>query len=157
MFNIREFTWAGWASVVSRVRENMELDQVEFGTMLGGFSRGQVARYESGENEPSVAFWIRFTKVTSLSLTWVLTGLGDPYEAVFQRLPDFDEFKRWMVLGAERERLQDSVIGAVEHIGEKVDPARVEPAEDLDQAIEDVSRVGKGRGSRRSKRRKAGG
>ncbi|MCK4626017.1 MAG: helix-turn-helix transcriptional regulator [Phycisphaerae bacterium] len=91
--------------MIAHVRETTGLDQTDFGQMLGGWSRSQVARWEKGDSDPQVAFWINFTKATSLSLTWVFTGLGSPYEYLLQEYDDHHGFMRWVYVESERQLL----------------------------------------------------
>lgn len=102
---VQDYTWSGWPSVIAHVRETTGLDQTDFGQMLGGWSRSQVARWEKGDSDPQVAFWINFTKATSLSLTWVFTGLGSPYEYLLQEYDDHHGFMRWVYVESERQLL----------------------------------------------------
>ncbi len=102
-FGVEGREWKGWNKVIAETREALELDQMQFGHLLGGWSRAQIGRYEAGSAEPQIAFWNAFTRVTSLSLSWVLTGRGKKYDAELQEGQEFQACRNRME-SLEQER-----------------------------------------------------
>ncbi len=118
-YELVHYTWVGWSDVILKIREYVSLDQSQFGQMLGGYNRGQVGRFESGESDPPISFWERFTKVTSLSLTWVFTGLGNPYVRELQSLTDFNAMRRYCYAVEAKENEERNFVKVPEFLMER--------------------------------------
>jgi transcriptional regulator with XRE-family HTH domain len=64
-----------WNQVVRDIRKGHNLTQAQLGQILE-FNYQQIARYESGQVEPPIQFWRRFSEYFKVNIAWLLFGEG---------------------------------------------------------------------------------
>lgn len=71
--------WRSWNGALAELRLDTHMTQEIFGDYIGGFTRSQINRYESGLAEPPIRFWIQISEIFGVSIQWMLTGKGSPH------------------------------------------------------------------------------
>jgi len=97
--------WQGPAWVVKRLRHYAAMEQAFMARFIGGYTRGQICRYESGQTMPPLDFWLKLLLTFGLNLNWALTGKGKPYVIDFYHCPQQQRFIQWHRLKQEQRRL----------------------------------------------------
>jgi len=90
--------WTGWGHVIFRLREFIGMDQAMFGLLIGGYTQGQISRYEIQKTEPPIDFWIKLMLMFSLNISWVMTGMGVPYMEITPESDERSRLNRWLTL-----------------------------------------------------------
>jgi len=93
--DVPAYQWEGWGLVVKKLRVCSGLDQTVFGRLLVGYTRGQIARYETEQTEPPLDFWRKVAATFGLSLTWAITGKGKCYTMDHYYSDESKRFLRW--------------------------------------------------------------
>lgn len=78
-FGVLRVPYVHFGYTIGQVRKSLGLSQGDFGAMLEGFSQTNIARYETGDTEPPIEFWRKFTRLFGISVSWAITGEGQPY------------------------------------------------------------------------------
>lgn len=98
----KQYQWVSWGLVIYDIRRFVGMDQINFGRLISGYTRSQIARYESEQAEPPIDFWIRIMKVLGLNINWALTGKGKPYIEEFQESDERKKYINWEKIEDER-------------------------------------------------------
>lgn len=64
-----------WNQVIRDIRKGHNLTQAQLGQILE-LNYQQIARYESGQVEPPIQFWRRFSEYFKVNIAWLLFGDG---------------------------------------------------------------------------------
>lgn len=97
-FEGHPYQWEGWGLVIRHLRAWAGMEQVVFGRLLQGYTRGQIGRYETEQTEPPVDFWAKMVRTFGLNLNWVFTGKGEPHVLEYGDSPERKRFFRWTEL-----------------------------------------------------------
>ena len=73
LFNV---SYTTWHQVVRDIRKLHKITQLQLGQEFG-YSPQQISRFESGDVEPPIDFWNKFTKKFKVNLEWVVFGVGE--------------------------------------------------------------------------------
>jgi len=92
------FEWQGWGLVIRYLRDFTDMDQSIFGRLLQGYTRGQIARYETEQAEPPIDFWVKMMRTFGLNISWALTGQGIPHITEFCDCEERKRFYKWAEL-----------------------------------------------------------
>jgi len=97
------YQWEGWGFVIRELRDLVRMDQTAFGRLVQGYTRGQIARYETEQTEPPIDFWRKLMLVFGLNINWAITGKGKSYIEDFADSEERARFWRWQELVEEKE------------------------------------------------------
>jgi len=93
--DVPPYQWEGWGLVVKKLRLYSGLDQTLFGRLLSGYTRGQIARFETEQTQPPMDFWRKLSLTFGLNLTWAITGKGKCYTMDPRHSDESKRFLRW--------------------------------------------------------------
>ena len=105
------YKWHGWGLVIRHLRDYANMDQTVFGRLLQGYTRGQIARYETEQTEPPIDFWVKMSYTFGLNIHWALTGTGEPYILEHQNCPLRKRFYEWIELISNKENFLKELEG----------------------------------------------
>lgn len=106
-----KYEWQGWGLVIRHLRDFTGMDQLVFGRLLQGYTRGQVGRYETEQSEPPVDFWVKTMRAFGLNINWALTGIGPPYVLDYEGCQERKKFYKWTALVADKENFLKELEG----------------------------------------------
>jgi hypothetical protein len=98
-----DYQWESWGLVIRHLRDSFRMDQTIFGRLLQGYTRGQIARYETEQTEPPIDFWIKLMRTFGLNINWALTGKGLPYIEAYGGSEERRKLARWERLQADNK------------------------------------------------------
>ena len=109
--NAEPYEWESWGFVIRHLRDLVCMDQTAFGRLVRGYTRGQIARYETEQTEPPLDFWIKLMRVFGLNISWALTGKGKPYIEDYTESEERTRFWRWEDLRTEQKNFLEQLSG----------------------------------------------
>jgi DNA-binding XRE family transcriptional regulator len=69
-------SWRSWSEAILDLRLDTHMTQKIFGDYIGGFTRSQICRFEKGQSEPTLKFWLQVSMLFGVNIHWMLTGEG---------------------------------------------------------------------------------
>jgi len=106
-----DYQWTSWGLAIRHLRDHVGLDQATFGSLVQGYTRGQIARYETEQAEPPIDFWIKLMRCFGLSVDWAMTGKGLPYVGGFKDCEDRKRYHNWQYLRLQSEEFLNELRG----------------------------------------------
>jgi transcriptional regulator with XRE-family HTH domain len=64
------------AENIKKVRENLNLNQTEFGKLVGLETNSAISNYENGKREPDIATLMRIAEIGNVTLDWLIRGIN---------------------------------------------------------------------------------
>jgi len=107
-----DYQWESWGLVIRHLRDCVRMDQTIFGRVLQGYTRGQIARYETEQTEPPIDFWIKLMRTFGLNISWALTGKGLPYIEAYADSEERQRLERWEHLQADNKKFLQELRGS---------------------------------------------
>jgi len=96
-----KYKYQGWGLVIRHIREFVKMDQITFGRLLGGYSRGHISRYELEQSQPPIDFWVKMMRTFGLNINWTLTGQGRKYVSYFKNTKEQEKIFKWLRINEE--------------------------------------------------------